>query len=141
MNVFFSNKEINITALDSEKSIKNKISVELGTLPKYLYFPNGFPTSFNDNQRYVVEDLLETIKTYVSDRHDFTELYNIIIPKFTIPINVYSDIVTPFIIYNKHFIETLNSFNSMGGSVQMFISSILDQLYIILSFVLETNDL
>ena len=43
MNVFFNNKKIIITEIDSEQTIKNKICIELETLPKYLYFPNGFP--------------------------------------------------------------------------------------------------
>ena len=130
MNVFFNNKQIIITELDSEKTITNKIGIALGTLPKYLYFPNGFPKSFNENEKYIVEDLLDTIKIYVSTRYDFTELHNDIISKFTLPFSVYEDIITPFIIYNKNFIDNLKSYNSMGGFVDMFISSILDRLYV-----------
>ena len=107
MNVFFNNKQIIITDLDSEKTIKNKISVQLGTLSKYLYFPNGFPKTFNENENYVIEDLLETIKTYVSKNYDFTELYNILQPKFTMPFSVYSDVIIPFIIYNKTLTKPL----------------------------------
>ena len=130
MNVFFNNKQIIITDLDSEKTIKNKISVQLGTLSKYLYFPNGFPKTFNENENYVIEDLLETIKTYVSKNYDFTELYNILQPKFTMPFSVYSDVIIPFIIYNKTFTENLDAYSSMGS---MFTSSLLDQLYISLT--------
>jgi len=130
MNVFFNNKQIIISELDSEKTIKNKISVQIGTLSKYLYFPNGFPKTFSENQNYIVEDLLETIKTYVSTKFNFTELYNILKPKFTMPFSVYSDVIIPFIIYNKTFTENLDAYSSMGN---MFTSSLLDQLYISLT--------
>ena len=50
MNVFFNNKQIIIKDLDSEKTIKNKIGIQFGTLPKYLYFPNGFPKSFKESK-------------------------------------------------------------------------------------------
>ena len=98
MNVFFNNKQIIIKDLDSEKTIKNKIGIQFGTLPKYLYFPNGFPKSFKENENYIVEDLLQTIKNYVSTRYNFTELYNDIQSKITPPFNINEDIITPFII-------------------------------------------
>ena len=128
MNVFFNNKKIIITEIDSEQTIKNKICIELETLPKYLYFPNGFPKSFNENETYIVEDLLTTIKNYVSTKYVFSELYNMIYTKFTMTFNILLDIITPFIIYNNNFIDTLNTYKSMNGG-DLFISTILDPLY------------
>ena len=71
MNIFFNDKQIKISALDSEQTIKEKISIELNTLPKYLHFPSSF-SEFKNNDRYEVEDLLNTIKQYVSNALNYS---------------------------------------------------------------------
>ena len=133
MNVFFNNKEIMVTAFDTENSIKSKIAIELKTLPKYLHFPTGFPKPLNNNQRYIVEDLLETIKKFVSietseasNINFFLSFYNNIIPKFSMKINTISDIITPFIIYNVNYIRNMNEFIE-NGTID-FIDAIIEPL-------------
>ena len=133
MNIFFNDKKIKISALDSEQTINEKISLELNTLPKYLFFPDN-ATSFSDfknDKKYIVEDLLNTIKEYVSDVSNynhtseyFTNLCNSILPKFKKRYNILKDVVRPFIVYNTKYIQLLNDF--IENNNEMFISTILN---------------
>jgi hypothetical protein len=133
MNIFFNDKQIKISALDSEQTIKEKISIELNTLPKYLHFPSPF-SEFKNDDRYEVEDLLNTIKQYVSDglNYSHTSEYfgnffnNSIAPKIK-KYNIAKDILRPFIIYNAKYIELLNDFKKNNN--EMFIPTILDSLF------------
>jgi hypothetical protein len=133
MNIFFNDKQIKISALDSEQTIKEKISIELNTLPKYLHFPSSF-SEFKNNDRYEVEDLLNTIKQYVSNALNyshtseyFSNFFNDSISSKIKKYNLLKDIVRPFIIYNAKYIELLNDFKKNNN--EMFIPTILDSLF------------
>ena len=51
MNVFFNDKNISISAIDTSTTVKNKLAIVFKTLPKYIYFINGYPTNFEENKR------------------------------------------------------------------------------------------
>jgi len=127
MNVFFNDIKLSITPFDTEQNIKSKLSSQMNTLPKYLFFPGGLPVSFEENGMYVVEDVLKLIIDYVSDASNFldnnpayfTNFYNTISPKISSDVNKMKDIVRPFVIYNTKFIDVYDVFKQNDSEVLM----------------------
>ena len=62
--VKINNRDFKIYDLDSEKTINERIAVDMKTLPNFLIFPNGIPSieMFSKDQNIDVIDLLDIIK-------------------------------------------------------------------------------
>ena len=101
--ISFNNEKIKKYDLDDFNSIINRISANMNTLPKFLYFKNGIPTSedFLENKNILVEDIREIIK----NSKDISSLYqrlNSEKDKIEYVFSVY-EIVEYYILLNKNF--------------------------------------
>lgn len=110
---FITNKEIiNIPTydLDNIDNILDRLSGELNTLKKYLYFPNG-NLSFEiikNNEIIEVEDLLNIIFDFSKIKDsNFLKLYEKIKNKTNDNIN-FKNIIELFLIKNKDFEDAIN---------------------------------
>ena len=102
--LLINGKEFLIYELDTQKSFINRLAAYYNTLPKYLYFPNGIPDIYTQDN-IIVEDLLQIIKEDGKEDIDFEQLYYSIYPKLSQSnLDIKTDILIPFISYNK-FIE------------------------------------
>ena len=126
MKVYINNIPIIMTSLDSNKSIKSKIALKLNTLPKYIHFIDGFPESFNENDKHDVEDILKTIKDYVGNESNFTydgsyflTLYELVISKFSENVDVKKDIIRPFLLFNTKLLKNIEEIERVSGTDQL----------------------
>lgn len=108
--------------MDNTDSIIKRIAVSLQTTKKYLYFPKGLPTEFQDNTVVEVENILETILTAES----FTSLYENIKEKIQQQdLSIKNDIIEPFIAFNKSFERIPQAFiGSMLLPIQLEIENL-----------------
>lgn len=86
--------------LDTDESIISRIAAELDTIPKYLYFPDGFNRDNYEN----VEDILRMIREsddiiYTYDENNLQEKIETNKLKFK------NDILRPFLAYNKDLVN------------------------------------
>lgn len=94
-------KEYSVSQLDTKHSIIDRVSVELDTLSKYLYFPNGFPENLNTDENIEVYDLLKKIiKNAKSNKNfvEFIEKYRNKIPK---NLDIKKDVLPIWLVYNE----------------------------------------
>ena len=101
--ISFNNEKIKKYDLDDFNSIINRISSNMSTLPKFLYFKNGIPITedFLENKNILVEDIREIIK----NSKDISSLYqrlNSEKDKIEYVFSVY-EIVEYYILLNKNF--------------------------------------
>ena len=108
------NIEIKVYNLDTLQTFLNRVSSNLQTIPKYLYFPNGIPKieDLQTMENIEVIDLLDILKRA---RLDFLALYKYIENKYQQQnLSLYLDIFLPFLVFNKTLSntskETLSSF-------------------------------
>jgi len=137
MNVFFNDKKVSISNIDTENNVKNKLAIIFETLPKYIYFPDGYPSKFEDNKRYIVEDLLKELKDYVSDESNFSHGKNYFKKIFEdmllkkSELNSMNDIIIPFIIYNTKLLKLRDSL--IENNNREFVETLLKELFEVLS--------
>ena len=108
--VLINGKKFIVYALDTQKSIMNRLAVELKTLPNYLYFPDGIPTLVdfhNERGDIVVEDLLNIMKNFPTgnEKTFVVNLKNIEKKISQQKLTMIFDILPPFIAYNKELAE------------------------------------
>lgn len=104
--VKINGKNFKIYDLDTLDIILVRIASEYNTIPKYLYFNDGLPTieDFKSKKNIQVENLLSLIIN--SDSDHFTFVLNKIKDKIKQNnLNLYSDILLPFIGFNQTFTD------------------------------------
>ena len=103
--ISFNNEKIKKYDLDDFNSIINRISSNMSTLPKFLYFKNGIPITedFLENKNIMVEDIREIIKKS-KDISDLYKKLNSEKDKIEHKFSVY-EIVEYYIILNENFNE------------------------------------
>jgi hypothetical protein len=104
--VKINGKNFKIYDLDTLDIILVRIASEYNTIPKYLYFNDGLPTieDFKSKKNIQVENLLSLIIN--SDSDHFTFVLNKIKEKIKQNnLNLYSDILLPFIGFNQTFTD------------------------------------
>ena len=60
--VKINGKKLKIYDLDNLITIKDRIALDLKTLPEYLYFPNGLTYDALNKKNIIVTDFLSEIK-------------------------------------------------------------------------------
>lgn len=95
-----NNEEFTTYELDTRQSIITRIAALMGTLPKYLYFPNGLPEDPLTANNIDVEDLLAEIKENASRSGDFPLFLTSIRKKIHKKMDVEKNILYPWIVYN-----------------------------------------
>ena len=95
--------------LDTKKSFLDRLALKIGTLPLYLYFPDGFP-DLQESKDIEVEDLLTTIKNSSISSESFGKLYEEIKTKVKQNKIQWHDVLTAFVVYNKELNEAPSSF-------------------------------
>lgn len=137
MNVFFNDKKVSISNIDTENNLKNKLAIIFETLPKYIYFPNRYPSKFEENKRYIVEDLLKELKDYVSDESNFSHGKNYFkvfledMFRKNSELNFMNDIIIPFIIYNTKLLKLRDSL--IENNSREYVEILLKELFEVLS--------
>ena len=137
MNVFFNDKKVSISNIDTENNVKNKLAIIFQTLPKYIYFPGGYPSKFEENKRYIVEDLLKELKDYVSDESNFSHgknYFKIFLENMSrkkSELNSINDIIIPFIIYNTKLLKLRDSL--IENNSREYVEILLKELFEVLT--------
>ena len=101
-----NDKSIKVYNLDTINTLLIRVSTELQTLPKYLYFNDGVIDiqQFYKDINISVLDILNEIKT--NDNVEFTPLFTKLEDKIIqLGLDLYSDIFVPFVVFNKVLID------------------------------------
>ena len=116
--VQINKKFFEVYHLDTLQSIIERLAFTMKTLPKYLYFPNGPPTfkDFIEGDELQVENLLTLIKN--PERDSFVDLYEKIKDKKGL--DLYEDILLPFVVYNKIYQKVQKDNPGVIGSIFLF---------------------
>ena len=120
--VLINNKKFTTYELDTEETILDRISFEMDTLPKYLYFPddNFKMETLKSSDNIKVLNLFKII-TEEQTGFDFKKMYESI-KKYSLKLNFEEDILIPFLIFNK------NKKGEMSGNWSMFIQGQIENL-------------
>jgi len=86
--------------LDTPESFSQRVANEFGTVPKYLYFPNGLD-NFSEVKEIDVKDILKKLKKNAKKSVDFSAFLNSIKPMLNKNINIERDILHVWLAYNK----------------------------------------
>lgn len=103
--------------LDTDESIISRIAVELKTLPKYLWFPEG-NTDLRKKKNIQVVDALEFIRTGFSDSTDsskFLRKFRRRFPELEKNLNLKTDVFEVWLTYNNR----LSELEEIGGSIMI----------------------
>jgi hypothetical protein len=121
--VKINRKEFPLYELDNQDTIIQRIASDMKTIPKYLYFSQGIPTSWNGN--IVVQDLLFVIKDSAKELN-FDSLHKVVAQKITQQnLSLEKDILYPFIAYNVPIQKTLDP--ALKGALILLIQVQIDE--------------
>lgn len=107
-----NNKEIKTYQLDTRQSIITRISATLGTVPKYLYFPDGLPEDPTTVDNIRVEDILQEIKNDAKESTTFSTFLKRVREKIPNNMDIVKNILYPWLAYNTQ-LEKLSKMGSM----------------------------
>jgi hypothetical protein len=96
---FVNSKKVRTFDLDNDQSIISRIASDYNTLPKYLYFPNGFKPGGNN----VMEDILDLIKKDSQTSMDFTKFLEKVKSKLNANIRIREDVLYVWLAYNEGY--------------------------------------
>jgi hypothetical protein len=121
--LYINSEQFKVYDLDDTQSVINRIAMNMDTLPKYIYFPQGIPTDINDGDIQAI-DILTMIKD--SNVMDINNIYDTTINKIKQQkLDMTKDILTPYIAYN-------NSVNSIPkdyqGSMMLSMTTTIENL-------------
>lgn len=100
--VRINGNDFEIYDLDTLESILDRIAVNMNTLPRYLYFPNGKPTleQFSSNNNIQVIDILAEIRRALRNNINFKNFYKDNEEKIEgNNLDILSDIFLPYITF------------------------------------------
>jgi len=98
--VLVNGKEFKIFRLDTKENILERLAAEMNTLPKYLYFPDGFPEDLSED--FTVKNILKIIKKNAKEADpDFSVLIKKL-EGWKTGLDVKKDILPVWLVYNKH---------------------------------------
>ena len=99
--VKINGKKLKIYDLDNLITIKDRIALNLKTLPEYLYFPNGLTYDELNKKNIIVTDFLSEIKNEAQNNSSVFKLIDSGIKNFGDTLNVKDKIVCVWLSYNE----------------------------------------